>query len=150
MKVLSLSTPDALSSGLRSIMAPLQKRPTLSVVNDETTSGPLPPRMPCRILASATVGTALTVMLGWSLLEARLLSAMALTSLGWLQPCQKVIVTFSSGAETAAVGVVDGVAPVQAASTAEAPAMTATVMTRIGVVLRMILISSGARRPGWG
>ena len=105
---LSLSMPDLLSSGLRSISAPLQNMPTLSVVKDDTTSGPLPPRIPWRILSSATLGTVLTVMLGCSFWKAAMLSPIAFTSLGWLQPCQNVMVTFSVGATVVATGSVDG------------------------------------------
>ena len=73
----------------------MQNSPTLSVVNDDTTSGPLPLRMPCSSLSSVTFGVDTTVMLGCSFSKALMFAWIAATSWGWLQPCQNLMVTGS-------------------------------------------------------
>src|ERR1700712_5803251 len=96
--------PDFLRNGVRSTKAcELQNSPTLSVVNDDTTSGALgpPARRAWLILSSVMLLTALTVMLGWTFSKAAMLSLIALTSLGALQPCQKVMVVFAFGSSLA-------------------------------------------------
>src|ERR1700712_643097 len=96
--------PDFLRNGVRSTKAcELQNSPTLSVVNDDTTSGALgpPARRAWLILSSVMLLTALTVMLGWTFSKAAMLSLIALTSLGALQPCQNVIVVLAFGSSLA-------------------------------------------------
>src|SRR3954449_12016642 len=96
--------PDFLRNGVRSTKAcELQNSPTLSVVNDDTTSGALgpPARSAWLILSSVMLLTALTVMFGWTFSKAAMLSLIALTSLGALQPCQKVMVVLAFGSSSA-------------------------------------------------
>src|SRR3954463_16561395 len=90
--------PDFFRKGLRSMKAcELQNSPTLSVVNDDTTSGALgpPARSAWLILSSVMLPTAFTVMLGYFFSKAAMLSWMALTSFGALHPCQKVMVVLA-------------------------------------------------------
>ena len=106
--------PDFLRNGARSTKAcELQNSPTLSVVNDDTTSGALgpPARSAWLILSSVMLLTALTVMLGCTFSKASMLSWMAFTSLGALQPCQKVIVVFAFGSSLAPLDPPQAVAP---------------------------------------
>src|SRR3954451_21508320 len=96
--------PDFLRNGVRSTKAcELQNSPTLSVVNDDTTSGALgpPARRAWLILSSVMFATALTVMFGCFFSNAAMFSWMALTSLGALHPCQNVIVVFAFGSSLA-------------------------------------------------
>src|SRR6476659_9349742 len=92
--------PDFCKNGVRSTKAcEVQNSPTLSVVNDDTTSGALgpPARSAWLILSSVMLPTASTVMLGCFFSKAATLSWMALTSFGALQPCQKVMVVLAFG-----------------------------------------------------
>src|SRR6476620_3949457 len=92
--------PDLSRNGARSTKAcEVQNSPTLSVVNDDTTSGALgpPARSAWLILSSVMLPTASTVMLGCFVPKAAMLSWIALTSVGALQPCQKVIVVLAFG-----------------------------------------------------
>src|SRR4051794_18869184 len=87
-------------NGVRSTKAcEVQNSPTLSVVNDDTTSGALgpPARNAWLILSSVMLPTAFTVMLGCFFSKAAMLSEMALTSFGALHPCQKVMVVLAFG-----------------------------------------------------
>src|SRR3954468_15345017 len=96
--------PDFFRKGLRSMKAcELQNSPTLSVVNDDTTSGALgpPARSAWLILSSVMLATALTVMFECFFSKALMFSSIALISLGALQPCQKVIVVFALGSSLA-------------------------------------------------
>ena len=69
------------------------------MVNDETTSGALgpPARSAWLILSSVMLPTTFTWMLGFFFSNASIVAWMAATSLGALQPCQKVIVTSAFG-----------------------------------------------------
>src|ERR1700712_3164169 len=96
--------PDFLRNGVRSTKAcELQNSPTLSVVNDDTTSGALgpPARRAWLILSSVMLLTALTVMLGWIFSNAAMLFLIAFTSFGALQPCQNVMVVLAFGSSFA-------------------------------------------------
>src|SRR5881392_341725 len=96
--------PDFFRKGVRSTKAcEVQNSPTLSVVNDDTTSGALgpPARSAWLILSSVMLLTAFTVMLGCTFSKAAMLSLMPLTSLGALQPCQNVIVVLALGSSLA-------------------------------------------------
>ncbi len=77
----------------------MQNSPTLSVVNDETTSGAWEPpaRRAWLILSSVMLPTALTWMLGCTFSKASMVDWIACTSLGALQPCQNVMVTSAFG-----------------------------------------------------
>ena len=77
----------------------MQNSPTLSVVNDDTTSGALEPpaRSAWLILSSVMLPTAFTWMLGCTFSNASMVDWMAATSLGALQPCQNVMVTSAFG-----------------------------------------------------
>src|SRR3954464_1419519 len=92
--------PDFFMNDVRSTKAwEEQNSPTLSVVNDETTSGASEPpaRRAWLILSSVMLPTAFTWMLGFCFSKASMVAWIALTSLGALQPCQNVIVTSASG-----------------------------------------------------
>src|SRR6185295_2911323 len=92
--------PDFAMNGARSTNAwELQNSPTLSVVNDDTTSGAdgPPARSAWLILSSVMLPTAFTWMFGFAFSKASMVAWIALTSLGALQPCQKVMVTSASG-----------------------------------------------------
>src|SRR6476646_4010791 len=92
--------PDFSRNGVRSTKAcEVQNSPTLSVVNDDTTSGALgpPARSAWLLLSSVMLPTASTVMLGCFFSQAAMLSWIALTSVGALHPCQKVMVVFAFG-----------------------------------------------------
>src|SRR3954469_24018264 len=96
--------PDCFRNGVRSTKAcELQNSPTLSVVNDDTTSGAFEPpaRRAWLILSSVMFATDFTVMLGWTFSKAAMLSWIALISLGALHPCQKVIVVLAFGSSPA-------------------------------------------------
>src|SRR3954454_2069201 len=96
--------PDCLRNGVRSTKAcELQNSPTLSVVNDDTTSGAFgpPARSAWLILSSVMLATALTVMLGCFCSNAAMLSWIAFTSLGALQQSQRVIVFLALGSSPA-------------------------------------------------
>src|SRR3954453_13341314 len=91
-------------NGVRSTNAcELQNSPTLSVVNDDTTSGAFEPpaRRDWLILSSVMPETTFTVMLGFAFSKASTLSWMALISLGAVHPCQKVIVVLALGLSVA-------------------------------------------------
>src|SRR3954466_13909040 len=81
----------------------VQNSPTLSVVKDDTTSGALgpPARSAWLILSSVMLPTALTWMLGLAFSKASSVAWIPCTSLGALQPCQKVIVTSAFGSSFA-------------------------------------------------
>ena len=86
--------------GVRSAKAPeVQNCPTLSVVNDETTSGAEEPpaRSAWLILSSVMLPTTFTWMFGLASSKASIVCWIAATSLSALQPCQNVIVTSASG-----------------------------------------------------
>jgi len=72
-----------------------QYLPTSVVLKSETTSGAAAPvaRMPWVSVSLVTFLTTLTWMLGCSFSKLAMLALIAATSLGWLQPCQKVMVT---------------------------------------------------------
>src|SRR4051794_14633454 len=82
-------------SGSRSIQSPeSQNRPTMFVLNDVTTSGSALPEPIALVMSSSEMLlTSFTVMLGYARWNRARLSSMALTSCGWLQPCQNVMVT---------------------------------------------------------
>ena len=87
-------------NGVRSAKAPeLQNWPTLSVVNDETTSGACgpPARSAWLILSSVIPPTTLTCTFGFASSNASIVAWIAATSLSALQPCQKVMVVSASG-----------------------------------------------------
>src|SRR5689334_467576 len=91
---------DPARKGLRSTKAwELQNSPTLSVVNDDTTSGALgPPALRAwLILSSVMLPTDLTWMLGYFFSKPLMVAWMAWTSLGADHPCQNVIVTLAFG-----------------------------------------------------
>src|SRR6476659_4683902 len=92
--------PDFCKNGVRSTKAcEVQNSPTLSVVNDDTTSGALgpPARSAWLILSSVMLPTALTWMLGCAFSNASMVAWIAFTSLGALHPCQKVMVVSALG-----------------------------------------------------
>src|SRR3954465_10976079 len=92
--------PESSRNELRSTKAPeLQNWPTLSVVNDDTTSGALgpPARSAWLILSSVMLPTTLTWILGFASSNASTVAWMAATSLSALQPCQNVMVVSASG-----------------------------------------------------
>src|SRR3954470_9155011 len=92
--------PDFFNNGVRSMKAcDVQNSPTLSVVNDDTTSGAFgpPARRAWLILSSVLLPTTLTWMLGLSFSKASTVAWMAATSLSALHPCQNVIVVSASG-----------------------------------------------------
>src|SRR5262245_59492562 len=92
--------PDLSMNGVRSTNAcEEQNSPTLSVVNDDTTSGALEPpaRRAWLILSSVMLPTAFTWMFGNFFSKPSMVAWIALTSLGALQPCQNVMVTLAFG-----------------------------------------------------
>src|SRR5882757_4949553 len=87
---------DDFRKGARSAKAPEEQNwPTLSVVNEETTSGALSPpvRSAWLILSSVMLPCTLMWMLGCAFSNRATLSLIAFSSLGADQPCQKLIVT---------------------------------------------------------
>src|SRR3954451_20995649 len=155
--------PDCLRNGVRSTKAcELQNSPTLSVVNDDTTSGAFgpPARRAWLILSSVMLATALTVMLGCTFSKAVMLSWMALTSLGALHPCQKVIVVLALGLSLA----LPPLDPVQAAVPRTIATAATTVMRRLfrdpdivappmgrwSLVERVVAGTAGCRRRARG
>src|SRR3954470_20660003 len=92
--------PDFFNNGVRSMKAcDVQNSPTLSVVNDDTTSGAFgpPARSAWLILSSVMLPTAFTWTLGYFFSNPSIVDWMAATSLGADQPCQNVIVTSAFG-----------------------------------------------------
>src|SRR3954471_11347998 len=95
---------DLSRNGVRSTKAwELQNSPTLSVVNDDTTSRALDPpaRSAWLILSSVMLPTGFTWMLGCAFSKAAMVAWTAAPSLGALQPCQNVIVTSAFGSSFA-------------------------------------------------
>src|SRR3954470_5520275 len=87
-------------NGLRSTKTwELQNSPTLSVVNDDTTSGALgpPARRAWLILSSVMLPTALTWTLGYFFSNPSMVDWIAATSFGADHPCQNLIVTSAFG-----------------------------------------------------
>ncbi|GGQ99284.1 hypothetical protein GCM10010195_63940 [Kitasatospora griseola] len=78
-----------------------QNLPTLSVLNEDTTSGASgpPARSACSLFSSEMFSRTLTWMFGCSFSKAATLSLIAFISESWFQPCQKVIVTSCPAAE---------------------------------------------------
>lgn len=94
-KVVSGSMPAFLKKGFRSTKAPEEQNlPTLLVVKEETTSGALSPpaRSAWLILSSVMLPTMFTWMLGCAFSKPATRDFTALTSLGALHACQKLIV----------------------------------------------------------
>src|SRR5438874_10808001 len=89
-------------SGSRSIQPPeAQNWPTMFVLNDVTTSGSALPELIAAVMSSSEMAlTSFTVTFGYALWNRARLSWMALTSCGWLQPCQNVMVTGGSAARS--------------------------------------------------
>src|SRR3954454_1475020 len=115
---------------------PEQNSPTLVVVNDDTTSGAFDPpaRRAWLILSSVTLPVTSTVMFGLAASKASTLSWIALTSLGALQPCQNLMVTWPElGSEPPPPPLL----PVQAlASSSAGRAIAAAAIARTLVTLR--------------
>src|ERR1700712_669714 len=96
--------PESSMNGVRSTkMCEEQNSPTLSVVNDDTTSGALDPpaRRAWLILSSVMLPTTLTWMFGNGPSNASTVAWIAATSLGAPQPCQNVIVVSAFGSSLA-------------------------------------------------
>src|SRR3954468_282826 len=143
--------PDFFRKGLRSMKAcELQNSPTLSVVNDDTTSGALDPpaRSAWLILSSVMLPTGFTWMLGCAFSKASMVAWIAATSLGALQPCQNVIVTSAFGSS---VDPPCGL-PVQAASSdaAATAAVAARIFVRCAMGASPFGSGGGAGRRGEG
>src|SRR4051812_12191065 len=116
-----------------------QNSPTLSVVNDDTTSGALgpPARSAWLILSSVMLLTALTWMFGCDFSNALTVAAMPFTSLGALQPCQNVMVVSALGSSEAP----PALEPVQAADSRPRAATTAPTARRERVDADMVFSS---------
>src|SRR5687768_12827461 len=102
--ILSSSSSDFSMKGFRSRKAPDEQNfPMLEVVKDDTTSGPFEPpaRSAWLSLSSLMFPTTLTVMFGCAFSNRSTFSWMAFTSVGALQPCQKVMVVLASGLSVA-------------------------------------------------
>ncbi len=130
---MSRSTPDFSRNGFRSENTfDAQNVPTLSVVNDDTTSGAFgpPARSACLILSSLMLPTAFTWMFGCFASNALMFALIAATSLGALQPCQKVMVT-SLAASSLAWGAFD--VPVQAVARSAMAAVAAKARLKLGI-----------------
>ena len=132
------STPDFFMKGLRSTKAwEVQNSPTLSVVNDDTTSGALgpPARRAWLILSSVMLPTAFTCTLGYFFSNPSIVAWMAATSLGADQPCQNVIVTSAFGLSLAPP-LDDPKHPVtERARAVSAPPAASRRVRRLGVVI---------------
>src|SRR5215207_3723325 len=125
--------PDLSRNGFRSANAfDEQNVPTLSVVKDETTSGAFEPpaRSACLILSSTMLPTTFTLMFGNLASKAFTFASIAATSLGALQPCQKVIVV-SLVASSFACGALD--VPVQAVPNSAIAAAAITALWTRGI-----------------
>lgn len=126
--VVSGSMPSFLKKGLRSTRAPdEQNLPTLFVVNDEITSGDLPPpvRSAWLILSSVMLPTTFTWMLGCAFSNPATMAFTALSSEAALQACQKLMVTSFEASSDAP----DEDCPVQAVASRAKEADAASAMT---------------------
>lgn len=123
------STWSASMSGVRSWKAPLEHQPpTFAALNEEATSGAVPPRMAWLTLSSVWAATALTVMYGYFLWNLASTASTEAISCGELRPCQKVMVTgVVSSAPVSAFDVVPPVVHAAASSAVTASSDAATV-----------------------
>ncbi len=130
-KVLAGSMPSFFRNGFRSAQTLAEQNlPTLSVVNEETTSGASSPpaRRACSLFSSSIFGTIFTWMFGCAFWKAATLSSMALVSLSWFQPCQKVMVTSLPAAESSWPP--EELVPVQAVASRARTALPVTAASR--------------------
>src|SRR5262245_14281082 len=122
-----------------------QNWPTLSVVNDDTTSGAFgpPARRAWLILSSVIALTTSTWMLGYSASKSLTVASIAAISLGALQPCQNVIVVSAFGSSFAPPLVLPVHAVATNANTARAEVPTAFRWSRDMVLISCVASASG-------